>query len=463
MKGTLKWLGIVVGAIVGLFVILAIAAPLLVDPNDYKETVVEAVKDRTGRDLRIPGNIELTVFPWIGVELGEAELSNAEGFTEPVFARTEKVNVRVKLLPLLSRRLEMDTVTIHGLTLNLERNARGRGNWEDLAAAGEAKSAPAKPSDGGAGTGGAPDAGAIGALAIGGLDVRDATLTWRDTTKNQRYELHNLSLQTGAIEEGEPVDLDMSVDVSVGEPRIDGHVSMAGKVLADPRAGTTRIEGLSIDGDFTGESLPGGKAEVSLAADVSHDAAKGTLALESLAVRALDLVLEGALQASGLDGAPRFTGQLASNEFNLRELIEALTGKAPDTADAKAMSRVSLKTGIGGGANALALEPLEVVLDQSTLRGKASVPDLSAQALRFDLALDAIDIDRYLPPSGAQGAGGAGQSAPAASTPGTAAGAAAGAPNEQLRKLDVDGRLTAGKIKVAKLNMSEVSAVVKAK
>ncbi|NIP46427.1 MAG: AsmA family protein [Gammaproteobacteria bacterium] len=136
MKTLLKWTAIVVGVVVVLFISAAVLLPLLIDPNDHKQALVEQVKQRTGRDLRIEGDIELSVFPWIGVEVGRVVLSNATGFADPVFASTDEVSIRVKLLPLLSRRLEMDTITVHGLTLNLARNSAGRNNWDDLAALG---------------------------------------------------------------------------------------------------------------------------------------------------------------------------------------------------------------------------------------------------------------------------------------------------------------------------------------
>ena len=57
MKGPLKWLVGVVGVIVVLFVAAAIVLPLIIDPNDYKQELIAQVKERTGRDWRIDGDI----------------------------------------------------------------------------------------------------------------------------------------------------------------------------------------------------------------------------------------------------------------------------------------------------------------------------------------------------------------------------------------------------------------------
>ena len=48
-----------------MLLIAAVAQPwLLVNPNDYKDRIVRAVRTSTGRELTLPGDIKLSVFPW---------------------------------------------------------------------------------------------------------------------------------------------------------------------------------------------------------------------------------------------------------------------------------------------------------------------------------------------------------------------------------------------------------------
>jgi len=51
----------------------------LVNPNDYKGRIAAAVKESTGRDLVLQGDIKLSVFPWIALELGPASLGIRRG------------------------------------------------------------------------------------------------------------------------------------------------------------------------------------------------------------------------------------------------------------------------------------------------------------------------------------------------------------------------------------------------
>ncbi len=41
---------------------------LLFDPNDYKPQIMALVKEHTGRELTIPGEISVSVFPWLAQE-----------------------------------------------------------------------------------------------------------------------------------------------------------------------------------------------------------------------------------------------------------------------------------------------------------------------------------------------------------------------------------------------------------
>ena len=77
MKTLLKVIAALIGIIVLVIVVAAIAIPIFFDPNDYKQEIATAVRDNTGRDFQIEGDIGLSVFPWLGMDLGTVELGNA--------------------------------------------------------------------------------------------------------------------------------------------------------------------------------------------------------------------------------------------------------------------------------------------------------------------------------------------------------------------------------------------------
>ena len=59
-------------------------------------------------------------------------LGNAAGFQDQPFATLEESDINVKLLPLLTKKIEVSRIVLKGLTLNLAKNPQGVSNWNDL-------------------------------------------------------------------------------------------------------------------------------------------------------------------------------------------------------------------------------------------------------------------------------------------------------------------------------------------
>jgi AsmA protein len=440
---------IIVG-LVGLVVVVVVAAavliPMFFDPNDYKDELATLAKEHTGRELTIEGDIGLSVFPWIGLDLGVVELGNAPGFKAPRFARTEKVSIRLKLMPLLSKTIEMDTITVHGLEVNVEKKADGTTN---IPTAGGTGGETPQTSDSDAGETG------IAGVAIGGVDVRDGALSWSDYGSGASYTINNLAAQTGSLALGKPVDVTVSFDVAGKKPAMNGRVEFSAEVLSDLAKQLHKVSGLDLKVNLTGASLPNGALTAQVNANATADLAKGTAVLSDLKIAVGDLNLNGALHMAGLDGAPTFKGDMTLAQFDPKALMGTL-GMAPiKTADDKVLRALSAKFVLSGNSSRAALNPLSVRLDDSTLKGKLELVDFARSALRFDLELDAIDADRYLPA--------ASESSVSAATPGGAAAGASPIPVDTLRGLDAAGNLRVGKLKIAKLTTSQILVTLKAK
>jgi AsmA protein len=243
LKKTLKILGLVVGGLLALFILLAVALTLLFDPNDYKDEIIKAVKDQTGRELRIEGKLGWSFFPWVGIETGKLELSNAPGFGPEPFARLDGAGAKVKLLPLLRKQIVVDTIFLDGLKLNLAKNAAGKTNWDDLLTpAGKEKPVekPAeKPTPG-------KEADLISGISVNKVDIRKADVTWKDQASNAQYAVRNLDFQTGKIVVGEPVDVQLGFDVESGKPPVRKHLDLKSRIKLDPEKQSLDITNLAL-------------------------------------------------------------------------------------------------------------------------------------------------------------------------------------------------------------------------
>ncbi len=452
MSKVLRLLGIVVGLLVAVVIVAALVLPQFIDTNKVRDEVAARVKEKTGRDLLITGDIGWSVFPWLGVEIGETQLSNAKGFGDAPFARIAAVQARVKLLPLLRKEVEMSTLVLDGLQLNLAKDKNGRSNWADLLPAESAK-APAsdKAKD-------AESAMPLAALAIGGIEIRDAQVVWDDRAAGGKQQIEKLNLTVGAIRGGQPVDVDLDFVAKSGKPEIASQVKLTGQVVLSESFQQIDVRDLKLGVDAEGANLPNGKLGAQLSSQLAVDLDKQTLSLKDLLVTVLDLKLQGQAQGTGISGAaPQFTGTLKLDAFAPRDLLKRMGQSLPEVSDASVLSKADAEFAFKATNKSASLSGLKLHLDDTSITGSAGVANFAAPAINFDLLVDAIDLDRYLPP---QKPG----EAKAAPTPAeAAAGGAAALPVETLRGLNLNGTLKIGQLKAYQLRSNDVRVTLAAK
>ena len=115
-----------------LFVVLLLAVilvPKFINWNDYKPKIAAMVKESTGRDLTINGDIRLSILPNLEFSVSDIHFSNAPGRQEPDMVSIGAVSGKLRLLPLISRRVVVDSFVMRQLTVNLAVDKDGRKNW----------------------------------------------------------------------------------------------------------------------------------------------------------------------------------------------------------------------------------------------------------------------------------------------------------------------------------------------
>ncbi len=465
MANSLKFLFLLITGLIGFVVAALLAALLILDPNDYKGEIATLVEKRTGRRLTIKEDFSLSVFPWLGVRLGALELGNAPGFGEDPFARLDSMQVKVKLKPLLQQRLEVDTVAIDGLDLNLMRNAAGRGNWEDLqSGTGKPEAAVVPPA-------GQPESAAaapavakplLAAWAVNGLALKNARINWRDEAAKAYHEVHDLNIQIGALTKGGPIPLKVSFTGKSAASPVSGQVELDGRVTLDltrQRYGL-EVAGLSIDGK--GQTLPNGGIRLDSRFNADVDLEKQFLKVTGLTLSLPGLKVTGEITGQQLLATPQFNGSLSLPAINLRTTLRDIGLPAPKTADQGVLNRVALDLKFNADPQHLQIRDLRATLDESQLQGGVTIEDFKNPRLAWNLNLDRIDLDRYLPPK-SQGAPTAGKGGPSGKPAPTAkTGGEEPPPLAALAVLNMDGGLRVGRLQAANLKINDIDLKIKA-
>ena len=242
MGRLVKILLLVIAGFVSLVVIAAVALFLFFDPNDFRADISTQVKNATGRDLVIDGDLSLSVFPWIAVNIGRTQLGNAEGFGDKPFLSFEEARLSVRLAPLLFQQtVTIGTATLDSFSLNLEVAADGSNNWDDLAEAGE--TAPAEES---------ADTGDTGALAVAEIRLSNASNSFRDVQAGTANTISGLSLITSSIAAAEPFDVDAEFDFSAEPAGVSGHLEFSSTITFSESNEQLSIRDLNIEGHLDG-------------------------------------------------------------------------------------------------------------------------------------------------------------------------------------------------------------------
>jgi len=393
MNRLLKTLLIIVASMVGIVIFAAVALTLFFDPNDYRDDISAGVREVTGRDLTIEGDLSLSLFPWLAIEVGRTELGNAEGFSDKPFMRFEKASLSVRMLPLiLSREARISTASIEGLVVNLEVAANGMTNWDDLLGTED----PARPE--------VPETDAEPAkFDVGNIRVSDANVSYTDAQSGSAYTITNLAFKSEGISAGEPFDLDAEFDFTAAPGDLGGHVAIRGTTTMTEGAVQVTIEGLNVSGELFGMT---GKA-----VDFNFDSRAMTIdtVAERMSPGEMDFSVLGVSMSANVEpfsyaGSPQPKAELRVAEFSLKKLMQALDIEPPATADASALSRVSFSANAAVGEDSITLDDMMLELDDSTMVGSLSLPTVENGTIRFDLNVDAINLDAYMAPADADAA-----------------------------------------------------------
>ena len=435
----------------------------LIDPNDYKEKIQSLALEKTGRELSIDGDIGLSYFPWAGLSLGSMAMANPDGFGESAFVQIDSAQVKVKLLPLLKKSVEVNTVELKGLNLDLQRAADGTTNWDDLIAENsadtEVEAEAESQSDSSSG-----DAEGLQDLVIGSIVISDAQIKWQDAQNNTDALLTSFNLSSDTIELAKPFSMTTDFIVESTSMGVSAQINGGGEITADPDNQKYQISQFKLATTAAGEAVPVQDFALDLEGDIVADLLAQTASITSLNLNTVGVELSGDVQLTNLDTNPTINSALKSNTFNPRTLAEKLNIELPATQDPQVLQTASVTMNLSGSAKAATLDELSIKLDDTTFGGSAALPDLTRAVppVNFDLALDAIDLDRYLAPVTNAAATNDSGSDTVSTDSGTGDEPIA-LPVDMLRQLVVDGKFRIGSFKVSNLTTQNIEIPVSAK
>ena len=167
-----------------------------------KPRIIEAVKRSTGRDLTLNGKIGLIFSLTPTIRLTDVALANPADFSRPQMASAQSVEVKLALLPLLSRRIEIERLLLFHPDILLETATGGQSNWhfESQAAGGTPTASSGSP------TPVQPEPGS--SFGIEAIRIQDGTLAYRDDATGIQTTISLPKLEARSASPDAPLHLD---------------------------------------------------------------------------------------------------------------------------------------------------------------------------------------------------------------------------------------------------------------
>lgn len=317
---------IVIAALVGII--------MTTDINQYKGQIIQAVKDNTGRDFNISGDLKLapSLVPTVAIE--GVSLGNASWAKEKDILSVSKFEAQVALMPLLKKNIQVVRVILIEPNIRLETNKKGEGNWVFASGSTEKESSTKETSPG-----------SLPALAVNEVHIEKANVSYTDGTTGKTTELVideitvnsnsfsdpmtlvvkatlndaalNVSGKLGSINnllEDKDYPVDLKIDVAGAKISVDGKLGQPMSAKGIDLQTSVNINKLSDLNKVAGSELPDA-GPIIFSGKLSDT--KSGYSIKSMTAQLMEYNVSGDIEASMSGPRPKLIANLSSDSLDI--------------------------------------------------------------------------------------------------------------------------------------------------
>jgi uncharacterized protein involved in outer membrane biogenesis len=223
--------------VLGVFVVIGLLVPFVVDVDRYRPQIVAEVQAKTGRKIEIE-KIRARIIPTAGFSIENVTLGPPAGFANVNLLTAQSIQGSVSLLALLHGAVEVSSVEIVKPQVALATDEHGHTNY-DFSPPGAAKAPPSAPSSGSS------------PVALDSVSIKDAELSLVDV-RGGRPQPSSVKIS------GVNMDLSGLADLtSKGMSQWEGRIPLSGVKIAAAgappvtfRSGELKIEKGGASGNY---------------------------------------------------------------------------------------------------------------------------------------------------------------------------------------------------------------------
>ncbi|MFT7491824.1 MAG: AsmA protein [Pseudohongiellaceae bacterium] len=456
MSKTIKTICIIIGLIVTLIIMTILLLPKLVNTDAIKRQITQQVEQYTGQTLIITGDVKFALFPRLSLHTGVISLSQPTGITSkltPVnrpLLHITSAKIGVELLPLLQGKFELSQIElnqpqIYFIAAKAGSTSLSASSSEKPSNDLSSNSSITTNSTGTSNSSASNNVSALAGIAASGISIINGGLVIEDQVAAVQYRLDQINIEASDLLSRTPTPVKISALASINNntkainsSNIESFaISIQTQISHSADLLSTTLQQASINIIETKQSQASRKLTATLNQLNFHQttqqldiqalkvgASHGKLSPE-LSIAALTLPLNDFFgKSSDRDATPivAFTvaeknlglkargefsikdwntqalikGHLVSETFAPKEILNFLDGNYKAT-DESVLEISQFSSDFNGSVHGFALHNINFTLDDSHLRGDASLVNFNDPHYMFDIDLNQINIDHYLP------------------------------------------------------------------
>lgn len=370
-------------SLLALLVLLTGAALIMnqfVNPNKFKGRISQFVYAKTGQVLVLNGDMHWSVFPWIGLKAEHLVYYNPPSFSPKSFISAKEMDIKVKLMPLLTGKIEVGNITLNNATLNLIKNKNGQYNWQALSKSSDRKKTSTEASH----------SKAISNLTIGSLKIKKGKLNWYNEQTHTHTTIDALNISSKSMQLGSPFPINLQFNLLNYQRKKQLTFDLESKITISPDHQRFTFNNSILKASlFTGKDKLNfnatGQLEANLEKYTAHSQVKYHLN---------DMNGELNLIGQNLDKAMHFTGLVSTNKFNLKKALSD-SGKNLDLKNKSALTMASLISHLDMTKQEITFSNLHAQIDDTDVYGKITY-HLGMNQVNFSLNANQLALDKYL-------------------------------------------------------------------
>lgn len=361
-----------------LFIISISVFIYLFDANQYKTKITDTIKSHTDYDVELHGNIDISLYPWVGLKLNNILIKNKPDFNNKTLASIHQFTIKVKMIPLLSRRIEVDQFIADRLQLNLEINTDGSNNWSNFLLTSD--QTPTNLKD----------------LSINSIKITDSNISWLDNRNGKHINFYSLNITTDNFVLGQPLPVALNTIISNNQPDWKANASLetnlsfnSNSVVFDANNLVLSVKTLPTD-NTTQRSL-------TLTGDSAIDLHSSTLRLNNANIEIFDLNIHGNLIMENIWDTPYIHGPVSIDSFSASTLSKHFDFKLPEFNNPSSLKQLSFSADFSTDIHSFKLDKLIANIDNNQLIGFVHMSNLNdtTPIVRYDITIDNINANDY--------------------------------------------------------------------